>query len=119
MVCAESKILHPGAFDILGALRQSNRYILATLNNESRELNRHRLDAFRLRPYFDFLICSGYLHEMKPHPDIFRAAIDISGCAPAQTLFIDDNERNCEVAASLGMAAIQFVNSRATCFRAR
>ncbi|MEO6801783.1 MAG: HAD family phosphatase [Granulicella sp.] len=108
LACAQSKVLHPESFDILGRLKDTQKYTLATLNNESRELNEYRLDAFRLRPYFDFFICSGYVHEMKPHPDIYHAAIEISGCAPAQTLFIDDTQANCEAAASLGMDAILF-----------
>jgi HAD superfamily hydrolase (TIGR01509 family) len=108
MVCAESKILHPEALDILGSLCQSKRFTMATLNNESRELNQHRLEAFRLRPYFDFFICSGYVREMKPHRDIYKAAVEISGFAPEQALFIDDKAENCVAATALGMNAIQF-----------
>jgi FMN phosphatase YigB (HAD superfamily) len=108
LVCAESKVLHPACIDILGRLYDARKYKLATLNNESRELNAHRLDAFRLRPYFDFFICSGYVHEMKPHPDIYRAAIEISGFSAEQTLFIDDKQENCDAAVALGMQAIRF-----------
>lgn len=107
-VCAESKILHPENLDTLGKLGTSSRYKLATLNNESRELNEHRLDAFRLRPFFDYFICSGYVHEMKPHPAIYRAAIEISGHHAETALFIDDNVENCVAARSLGMRAIRF-----------
>ena len=107
-VCAESKILHSEAFDVLGSLHQSKRFTIATLNNESRELNEHRLEAFRLRPYFDFFICSGYVREMKPHRDIYRAAIEISGFAPEQTLFIDDKAENCVAASTLRMNTIRF-----------
>ncbi|WP_353072620.1 HAD family hydrolase [Tunturiibacter gelidoferens] len=107
-VCAESKILHPGSFDILGELATSGRYALATLNNESSELNEHRLDAFRLRPFFDYFICSGYVHEMKPHPGIYRAAIEISGHLAETALFIDDKLENCNTAEALGMQAICF-----------
>jgi FMN phosphatase YigB (HAD superfamily) len=107
-VCAESKILHPENLDILGKLGTSRRYRLATLNNESRELNEHRLDAFRLRPFFDYFICSGYVHEMKPHPAIYRAAIEISGHVAESALFIDDNVENCIAARSHGMRAIRF-----------
>jgi FMN phosphatase YigB (HAD superfamily) len=107
-VCAESRILHPENFDILGKLGTSSRYKLATLNNESRELNEHRLDAFRLRPFFDYFICSGYVHEMKPHPGIYRAAIEISGHVAETALFIDDKAENCDVAAALGMQTICF-----------
>jgi FMN phosphatase YigB (HAD superfamily) len=107
-VCAESKILHPDCFDILGALAADKRFNVATLNNESRELNHHRLDAFRLRPYFNYFICSGYVHEMKPNAPIYRSAIDISGFRPEQSLFIDDKFENCEAATALGMQAIRF-----------
>jgi len=107
-VCAESKILHPDCFDILGALAADGRFKVATLNNESRELNEHRLQAFRLRAYFDYFICSGYVHEMKPNLAIYRSAIEISGYAPRQALFIDDKRENCEAAMALGMQAIRF-----------
>nr|WP_246301775.1 HAD-IA family hydrolase [Granulicella arctica] len=108
LVCGESKILHLDCFKILAALQAQGKYKLATLNNESRELNEYRLNTFQLRPYFDFFICSGYVHEMKPHPNIYRAAVEISGFAPQQTLFIDDKQENCTAAVSLGMNAIRF-----------
>jgi FMN phosphatase YigB (HAD superfamily) len=111
-VCAESRILHPGNLDILGELAASGRYTLATLNNESRELNEYRLDAFRLRPFFDYFICSGYVHEMKPHPGIYRAAVEISGHVAETALFIDDKAENCDAAADLGMQTICFESPR-------
>ena len=106
LVCAESKVLHPECFDILTSLRGD--YKVATLNNESRELNAYRIDTFNLRQYFDYFICSGYVHEMKPHPDIYRAAIDISGHPPQAAVFIDDKPENCRAATAFGMNAIIF-----------
>jgi len=107
-VCAETHILHPECFDILGTLKTSGKYRIATLNNESRELNEFRLDAFRLRPFFDYFICSGYVGEMKPQPSIYRSAIEISGLPAATALFIDDKQTNCDAAIALGMDAICF-----------
>jgi FMN phosphatase YigB (HAD superfamily) len=107
-VCAESKILHPECFDILRVLAADGRFKTATLNNESRELNEHRLHAFRLQFYFDYFVCSGYVHEMKPDAAIYRSAIEISGYRAEQTLFIDDKQENCEAAMELGMKAIRF-----------
>jgi len=107
LVCAESKMLHPECFEILSALRRTSLYRLATLNNESRELNEYRLDAFNLRDRFDYFLCSAYLHEMKPLPGFFRAAIEISGHSPQESLFIDDKQENCAAAAALGMQAIR------------
>jgi putative hydrolase of the HAD superfamily len=108
LVCAESKVLYPESFDVLACLKNSAKYKLATLNNESRELNAYRLDTYHLRQYFDFFICSGYVHEMKPHPDIYRAAIDISGIPAETAVFIDDKQENCQAAATFGMQAIHF-----------
>ena len=109
LVCSESALLHPECFDILQSLRQAPRLRLATLNNESRELNGYRLDAFGLRPSFDFFVCSGNVGEMKPAPAIYQLAIEISG-RPAETgLFIDDKAENCDVARANGMHAIHFV----------
>ena len=110
-VCAESKVLHPGSFDILQslqALRASGQLKLATLNNESIELNEYRLDAFGLRSSFDFFVCSGYVHEMKPLADIYRAAILISGQPASSAVFIDDKQENIEAARSHGMQGIRF-----------
>lgn len=108
LVCGESKVLHQECFDILAALKSSGQYRLATLNNESKELNAHRLDAFHLRQYFNYFICSGYVHEMKPLPDIYRAATDVSGFPPQTALFIDDKQENCDAAIALDMQAIRF-----------
>jgi putative hydrolase of the HAD superfamily len=107
-VCAESKVLHPECLDILAELKEKRKFRVATLNNESRELNEHRLNAFKLRSLFDYFICSGYVHEMKPHPGIYKSAIDISGFDADTALFIDDKAENCEAAATLGMETILF-----------
>ena len=107
-VCAESKVLHPDCLDLLAAIKQSGRWRLATLNNESRELNEHRLNNFKLRTLFDYFICSGYVHEMKPSLGIYETAIDISGFPAHSALFIDDKKENCDAAAVLGINTICF-----------
>ncbi len=114
-VCAQSKVLHPECLDILAELKSTGKYRLATLNNESRELNEYRLDAFKLRSLFDYFICSGYVHEMKPAPGIYNSAIDISGFPAASALFIDDKQENCEAAAALGMQTIRFTSPTQLC----
>ena len=40
---------------------------------------------------------------LKPESAIFEAAIKDAGIKPAETLFIDDSEANCQTAAKLGM----------------
>ncbi len=102
-VCAESKVLNADCLDLLAQLKQSGKYRLATLNNESRELNEYRLDNFKLRTLFDYFICSGYVHEMKP-----ALGIDISGFPAHTALFIDDKQENCDAASNLGINTIRF-----------
>ena len=114
-VCAQSKVLHPECLDILAELKSTGKFRLATLNNESRELNEYRLDAFKLRSLFDYFICSGYVHEMKPASGIYNSAIDISGFPAASALFVDDKQENCEAAAALGMQTIQFRSPTQLC----
>ena len=108
LVCGESAVLHGECFAVLRALRDVPGVRLATLNNESRELNGYRLDAFGLRECFDFFVCSGYVGEMKPAAAIYRTAIEISGRAAETGLFIDDKAENCEAARAHGMKAIHF-----------
>jgi len=107
-VCGESSFQYPESFDILVALKSSGQFKLATLNNESAELNEYRLDTFGLRNQFDYFICSGYVNEMKPHPDIFRAAIRISGQPASTAVFIDDKQQNIDAARYHGMTGIRF-----------
>ena len=107
-VCAQTRVLHPECLDMLAELKSLGHYKLATLNNESRELNEYRLDNFKLRCLFDYFICSGSVHEMKPKAGIFETAIDISGYPARSSLFIDDKDENCAAARELGMHAIRF-----------
>ena len=53
-------------------------------------------------------------HELglrKPQPEIYRAALKMSGTAPDETLFIDDLEANCEGARKVGLHAIRYRGS--------
>ena len=115
LVCGESRVLYPESFEVLAALKRDGQYRLATLNNESRELNDYRLETFGLQQYFDYFICSGYVHEMKPLAEIYRAATDISGFAPDTALFIDDKQENCDAAVAMGMHAIRFESPAQLC----
>lgn len=106
----EQKLLYPGSVEILKGIAQTCNYRQASLNNESRELNRYRLDNFELRRWFDFLICSAYVNEMKPAPGIYREAIEVSGSAPDECVFIDDKAENAAAASRMGMNGIHFTS---------
>jgi putative hydrolase of the HAD superfamily len=97
--------------EILGHLSQSCRYLMATLNNESAELNKHRIEKFRLHDHFSFFISSCYVGHRKPETAIYRLALDLSQCEPPECVFIDDRALNVERAAELGIHAIQYLSA--------
>ncbi len=99
---------HPDALDVVRRLRASGRYVLATLNNESREINEHRIETFGLRDLFHMFLSSCYLGVRKPEPGIFTRAIDIVQRPPGECLFIDDRDLNVECARLTGMATIHY-----------
>lgn len=75
------------------------------LNNESRELNAHRISTFGLGDFLLAFFSSCYLGVMKPGPAIYRTALDLAGVRPEQALMIDDRPQNAEAAAGVGMRA--------------
>lgn len=90
---------------LLKKLSSAGKYQLATLNNESRELNRYRIDKFGLRKYFECFFSSCYLGVRKPEPDIFYKALHILHKKPDECLFIDDRDENFRAAKSSGINA--------------
>lgn len=107
VVFAQSKE-NRGTRVVLDDLTASGRYLLATLNNESAELNEYRIRQFNLRRNFAAFCTSCYLGVRKPGEAIYRAALGITQRAPAECIFIDDRPANLEVPRSLGMRAIHF-----------
>jgi len=107
-ICAESKPLPDGALGILGELAASDKCMLGVLNNEAREPNEYRFQTFGLRGYLRVALSSCYLGMRKPHPAIYRRALDILGKPPARILFIDDRAENAAGAAAAGMKTIRF-----------
>jgi len=100
----------PGSLALIGRLAQAGKAFLATLNNESRELNLHRIEKFHLRDYFSVFFSSCYLGVSKPHPEIYQLALDLSQRQPEECVFVDDRSLNLECARRLGLHTIQFLD---------
>lgn len=79
---------------------------LATLNNESLELNRYRITTYGLDDIFSAFFSSCYLGVRKPEEAIYRRVLGITQRDPAACLFIDDRALNVECAASVGMRTL-------------
>lgn len=102
---AESYLL-PGTLELVSKFR--DRYLLSTLNNESRELNEYRIERFGLRNVFELFVTSSYVGVKKPHREIFQIALDITQRQPDEAVFIDDRSLNLDGARELGIHTIQF-----------
>jgi putative hydrolase of the HAD superfamily len=89
------------------ALTDSGKYFMSTLNNESRELNLHRIEKYGLREIFRLFVSSCFVGLRKPESGIYRLAIEITQINPEECCFIDDRALNLECAAKLGMRTIQ------------
>ena len=93
---------------LLDELTASRRYFLATLNNESEELNTYRIRKFDLTRNFAAFFTSCYLRARKPDPLIYQLALGMTQRAPQECIFIDDRPANLEAAKNLGMGTILF-----------
>jgi len=88
-------------------LANSGKYLMGTINNESRELNAYRIEKFGLRSIFRVFVSSCYVGLRKPEEAIYRLTLDITQQAAEQCCFIDDRALNLEVAKRLGMHTVE------------
>jgi len=101
---------YPESLAFLAMLARSQKCEMASLNNESLEINEYRIAKFKLRDYFKVFFSSCYLRLRKPHAEIYRLALKITQCAPEECILVDDRGLNLECARELGMNTIQYKN---------
>ncbi|MBD3258346.1 HAD-IA family hydrolase, partial [candidate division GN15 bacterium] len=65
------------------------------------------LKRFEIEPYMDFTIFSSTFGLRKPHPDIFRHAVNLAGVAPSEAVYIGDRYmEDVQGPTAIGMDAI-------------
>lgn len=101
----------PETIELARALARTGRFRLMTINNESAELNQHRLEHFGLRDTFITFFSSCWVGVLKPARRIYEVALAMSQAEPLSSVFIDDRERNLEPARALGMQVIRFTDA--------
>ena len=97
----------PELLQFAQTLSNSGKYLMGTINNESRELNYYRIEKFGLRKIFRLFISSCFVGMRKPERDIYRLALETTQISADECCFIDDRALNLECAARLGMHTIQ------------
>lgn len=100
----------PQMLEFAQSLAGSGKYLMGTINNESRELNDYRIDTFSLRKIFRLFISSCFVGLRKPESGIYRLALEVTQIPAEECCFIDDRALNLECAAKLGMHTIEMTN---------
>ncbi|MCI4323514.1 MAG: HAD family phosphatase [Thermoplasmata archaeon] len=96
----------PSSLELARHLRERGEFVMAALNNESRELNEYRIATFQLGKIFHAFFSSCYTGRRKPEPDAYRFALQITQRDPAESVFLDDRPENVEAAQRLGLRTI-------------
>jgi putative hydrolase of the HAD superfamily len=97
---------HPAAIACARSLRVGGEYVMVALNNESTELNEHRISSFHLREVFHAFLSSCYTGRRKPEPEAYEYALQVTQHAPEEALFLDDRRENVAAAARLGLRTL-------------
>jgi putative hydrolase of the HAD superfamily len=97
---------YPETRAVLDDVVRIGKYYVASINNEPRELNNYRIEAFDLRRDFQAFFSSCYLNARKPEEAIYRTALEVSQRPPEHSVFIDDRPLNLENPRRLGMHVI-------------
>jgi len=99
--------LMEGTIEILDYLK--NKYKLHILTNGFTEVQTEKMENSGIAGYFDFLITSEETGKLKPHPDVFKYALQTAGTYAHKSYMIGDNFQSDVLGArNVGMHAIHF-----------
>jgi len=88
------------------AERLEQHYALAMLSNDVSEWSAYLRRRFALDRLFASVVISGDHGFRKPDPHLYHILLQSLSVAPQQCVFVDDQPRNLEAAARLGMRTI-------------
>jgi putative hydrolase of the HAD superfamily len=102
----EQSMPFPEMLKLIRSIKEKYGIKIAVVNNEGSELNKHRINTFRLGEFVDFFISSCIVHFRKPDADIFKVALDIAHVAPEKVIYLEDRPMFVQVAETLGIHGI-------------
>jgi putative hydrolase of the HAD superfamily len=86
-------------------------YCTAILSNALSNLRGKLTDEWQIDDAFHHMVISAEVGLMKPDPAIYQLAVEQTGFAPEESIFIDDTPRNIEAAQAAGLHGIVFQNA--------
>ena len=111
-ITAESLTPIDGTIRLLEQLAAArvNLYLLSNMPVSTYEILTKRHAFF---DHFEHLVISGAILMLKPEPAIYKHLVETTGIVPAESVFIDDLQRNVIAARESGLHAIQFTTPEA------
>jgi len=86
--CPQRTKLMPGTFKVLDAFAE--KYQQHIITNGFLEVQEVKQTGSGLKPYFDVVVCSEEVGEKKPHPSVFKFALDKANAKPEESVMIGD-----------------------------
>ncbi|WKK66775.1 YjjG family noncanonical pyrimidine nucleotidase [Lutimonas zeaxanthinifaciens] len=102
---ADHNDLFENAIHVLDYLKE--KYEMHIITNGFEEVQRRKLKNSNLMPFFDQIVTSEKVGVKKPHPEIFKYALEAAGADPDRSVMIGDNfEADILGAKNVGMQTI-------------
>ncbi len=105
---------YPEMIELVKKTKEKYNLKVAVVNNEGRELNTHRINAFKLNEFVDFFVSSCFVHFRKPDADIFKVALDIAQVPAQEVIYLEDRALFVQVAYGLGIRGIIHTDVKTT-----
>jgi putative hydrolase of the HAD superfamily len=105
--------LHPNE-PMIDLMREAKErgYRMGLLTNNVREWEPLWRTMLPVDEIFEVVVDSGFVGYRKPDREIYDLTLERMGSpAPAECLFIDDTDVNCDTARDLGMSAVRYRNN--------
>lgn len=97
-----------GTIEIARRISRHAGFTLMTMNNESEELNRYRIEKFGISHIFEAFLSSCWLGVRKPLRRFYHRGLGIAQADASTSLFIDDRQPNLLSAGTLGIKVVHF-----------
>lgn len=100
----------PSTIEIIKNYRRSSLFILSNWDLESFNILYNSPKGQETFKYFnkENILISGFVHSLKPIPEIYNIFFNKYNLNPESCFFIDDQRKNIETAASLGMSGMKY-----------
>ena len=106
----ENQKYNPEVVSLIQELKAKG-YVTALLTNNVKEWIEEWDRKDPLNQYFDVIVSSHEIKEIKPEPRIYQITLERLGAKPEECVFIDDKEKNIDTAMKLGMKGVVFKTS--------